>query len=223
MRKIILRIYAQFLSARHFFIYKKRNKFSLVRPHPILWCMGKFILRKYVQFLSALHFFIKKYANYLWFIHILWINVLKNQTISWFMERLFWENMPTFCRLSTFSFKKNPFARSHPLNQHLYKIRLFCDLWESLFWENMPNFCRLGILSLKNIQVRNSNCRNLKNPKSRTALWPEKLKRGEGCAHYKVKQKVANSTKCYDKVHIFWEGHKILRNLALIFDWHYIG
>ena len=26
-----------------------------------------------------------------------------------------------------------------------------------------------------------------------------------------------------DKVHIFWEGHKILRNLPLTFDWHYIG
>ena len=25
------------------------------------------------------------------------------------------------------------------------------------------------------------------------------------------------------KVHIFWEGHKILRNLQLTFDWHYIG
>ena len=26
-----------------------------------------------------------------------------------------------------------------------------------------------------------------------------------------------------DKVHIFWEGHKILRNLHQIFDWQYIG
>ena len=25
------------------------------------------------------------------------------------------------------------------------------------------------------------------------------------------------------KVHIFWEGHKILWNLNLVFDWHYIG
>ena len=25
------------------------------------------------------------------------------------------------------------------------------------------------------------------------------------------------------KVHIFWEGHKILRNLHLTFDWQYIG
>ena len=25
------------------------------------------------------------------------------------------------------------------------------------------------------------------------------------------------------KVHIFWEGHKILWNLHLTFDWHYIG
>ena len=24
------------------------------------------------------------------------------------------------------------------------------------------------------------------------------------------------------KIHIFWEGHKILRNLHLTFDWHYI-
>ena len=30
------------------------------------------------------------------------------------------------------------------------------------------------------------------------------------------------STHLY-KVHIFWEGQKILRNLHLIFDWHYIG
>ena len=27
----------------------------------------------------------------------------------------------------------------------------------------------------------------------------------------------------YNKVHIFWEGYKILRNLPLTFDWHYIG
>ena len=27
----------------------------------------------------------------------------------------------------------------------------------------------------------------------------------------------------YCKVHIFWEGHKILQNLHLTFDWHYIG
>ena len=25
------------------------------------------------------------------------------------------------------------------------------------------------------------------------------------------------------KVHIFWEGHKILQNIHLTFDWHYIG
>ena len=25
------------------------------------------------------------------------------------------------------------------------------------------------------------------------------------------------------KVHIFWEGHKILQNLHLTFDWHYKG
>ena len=25
------------------------------------------------------------------------------------------------------------------------------------------------------------------------------------------------------KVHIFWEGHKILRNLHLTFDWNFIG
>ena len=27
----------------------------------------------------------------------------------------------------------------------------------------------------------------------------------------------------WDKGHIFWEGHKILWNLPLTFDWHYIG
>ena len=26
-----------------------------------------------------------------------------------------------------------------------------------------------------------------------------------------------------NKVHIFWEGHKILQNIHLTFDWHYIG
>ena len=25
------------------------------------------------------------------------------------------------------------------------------------------------------------------------------------------------------KVQLFWEGHKILQNLHLTFDWHYIG
>ena len=25
------------------------------------------------------------------------------------------------------------------------------------------------------------------------------------------------------KVHIFWEGYKILQNLHLTFDWHYLG
>ena len=27
----------------------------------------------------------------------------------------------------------------------------------------------------------------------------------------------------YSKVHIFWEGHKILQNLHQLFDWQYIG
>ena len=27
----------------------------------------------------------------------------------------------------------------------------------------------------------------------------------------------------YAKVHIFWEGHKILRNIHLTFDWHNLG
>ena len=30
-----------------------------------------------------------------------------------------------------------------------------------------------------------------------------------------------DNTKC--KVHIFWEGHKILWNLHQLFDWQYIG
>ena len=25
------------------------------------------------------------------------------------------------------------------------------------------------------------------------------------------------------KVHIFWEGHKILKNLHQLFDWQYVG
>ena len=29
--------------------------------------------------------------------------------------------------------------------------------------------------------------------------------------------------KLRGKVDLFWEGHKILRNLQLTFDWHYIG
>ena len=28
---------------------------------------------------------------------------------------------------------------------------------------------------------------------------------------------------CTFKVHIFWEGYKILQNLHLSFDWHHIG
>ena len=27
----------------------------------------------------------------------------------------------------------------------------------------------------------------------------------------------------FNKLHIFWEGHQILRNLHLTFDWHYVG
>ena len=34
---------------------------------------------------------------------------------------------------------------------------------------------------------------------------------------------VANFFWMIIKVHIFWEGHKILRNIHLTFDWHYIG
>ena len=30
-------------------------------------------------------------------------------------------------------------------------------------------------------------------------------------------------TSCFFKVHIFWEGHKILQNFHLTFDWHSIG
>ena len=36
-------------------------------------------------------------------------------------------------------------------------------------------------------------------------------------------KKSSNGFKVFSKVHIFWEGHKILRNLHLILDWHYIG
>ena len=25
------------------------------------------------------------------------------------------------------------------------------------------------------------------------------------------------------KIHIFWEGHKVLRNIHQLFDWQYIG
>ena len=35
---------------------------------------------------------------------------------------------------------------------------------------------------------------------------------------------IQTTVQCAEfKVHIFWEGHKILQNLHIAFDWHYIG
>ena len=39
----------------------------------------------------------------------------------------------------------------------------------------------------------------------------------------RVNPKVCLKHNITVKVHIFWVGHKILRNLRLTFDWHYIG
>ena len=48
-----------------------------LKNQTISWFMGKFSLRKYAQFLSTRQTFsITKYQNFLWFVHILWINVL---------------------------------------------------------------------------------------------------------------------------------------------------
>ena len=38
-----------------------------------------------------------------------------------------------------------------------------------------------------------------------------------------MKKNIVRPSRGHGKVHIFWEGHKILRNLHLTFDWHYIG
>ena len=52
-------------------------------------------------------------------------------------------------------------------------------------------------------------------------LWHENV---YFCTQY---TSILNSTvlikKLAYKVHIFWEGQKVLRNINLNFDWHYIG
>ena len=45
----------------------------------------------------------------------------------------------------------------------------------------------------------------------------------KGCQLWMVVLLKLTTTKIPVKVHIFWEGHKILGNLHLTFDWHYIG
>ena len=49
--------------------------------------------------------------------------------------------------------------------------------------------------------------------------WPQK-------AQVRILKKSWDNPGCpvdAIKVHILWEGHEILRNLHLTFDWHYIG
>ena len=61
--------------------------------------------------------------------------------------------------------------------------------------------------------------------------WDKKEDRGlevaNSCGHddKKYQKMFINWGRIYIgiKVHIFWEGQKILRNLHLTFDWHYIG
>ena len=50
--------------------------------------------------------------------------------------------------------------------------------------------------------------------------------RGQGLGGGIVRSKVFaknRSIDFYGKVHIFWEGHKIVQNLHQLFDWQYIG
>ena len=62
-------------------------------------------------------------------------------------------------------------------------------------------------------------------------FWTDSIQFSPGESHKSEKAQKSNfHIRCkkiklskYFKVHIFWEGHKLLRNLHLTFDWHYIG
>ena len=59
-------------------------------------------------------------------------------------------------------------------------------------------------------------------------IWAFKVLLGNGKRplrhkNYHICQNFLLTFNWVFKVHIFWEGHKIFRNLHLPFDWHYIG
>ena len=64
---------------------------------------------------------------------------------------------------------------------------------------------------LKNLSL-NKNRLHVKNLEFKTRLL-----------HIYIEIDSLFDVRKYNKVHIFWEGHKILLNLHLTFDWHYIS
>ena len=68
---------------------------------------------------------------------------------------------------------------------------------------------------------RNS-CRNIVGSPTRETIWlwnSSRIWLSRSLEHFFLAVGQSN----FGKVHIFWEGHKILRNLLLTFDWYYIG
>ena len=76
------------------------------------------------------------------------------------------------------------------------------------FWRELPNhiFCFIGH---KSIVTYIGVCDKILYTTILKAILPTPLQ--------------VSKTIVTIKVHIFWEGHKILRNLHIIFDWHYTG
>ena len=63
--------------------------------------------------------------------------------------------------------------------------------------------------------------RKIKDIKSLKVYKVKKYQENE--TKIKEKKIIKDDSKLGNKVHIFWEGHKILRNLHQLFDWQYIG
>ena len=75
---------------------------NVLKNKIILWFVEKIIVWKCAQSLSARYFFIyNKKRKIVWFVHDLWIKPFCD---LW--ENLFWENMPNFWQLGTYSFTK---------------------------------------------------------------------------------------------------------------------
>ena len=100
----------------------------------------------------------------------------------------------------------------------------WAECWQSIFCQN----CLLGWESMGGWTFWRSEAFELA-PGGHSQKLSQCLRR-KICQNLMVfswfsnHEKIANDVwKFYSKVHIFWEGHKILWNIHCRFDWHNIG
>ena len=113
----------------------------------------------------------------------------------------------------------------------------YYELYESsipIMRRHRSEFCGCSKKHGKNSHIYYRNCRfcsfpkiddDLKWPKNAAAFqdWVSLIKKkGSLHLHWRLKYTWIKTGKEIYKVHIFWEGHKILQNLHRRFEWHYI-